>query len=385
VFDTVIDDWGYKFLKLDFIFAAAILPRQGKTRGELMWDAITLIDELTNKRALLLGCGVTLPAVWGRFDYSRVSSDASPWWDHSILRMANVRERVATYNALVSTLNRWPMNNAVFGSDPDVFFIRSNNNQLTADERYTLVVINNVLGQMALMSDNVDLYSAEEHDLYSKTFPKARVLMDRMDRIGPDVYRLHYTCGGRSYITVTNISPLPYRFILPTTTTTDTFNDDNIYFEYSNPLLKTSSKKKSSTTKDSVQWINANQKTPLHIRPHQTRTFMLITDDFAGSTGHIIPGWEIESIDKKGTHHDLTFIKLRHPRTQKTDIQFYFKDQPTTTTAAVPSANANDSAGDKDDPKIFIDDKKINDLQYLTDKVDGQVSLFPRIRLNHSL
>ncbi|ORZ15845.1 glycoside hydrolase superfamily [Absidia repens] len=399
VFDTVIDDWGYKFLKLDFIFAAAILPRQGKSRGELMWDAITLIEELTNKRALLLGCGVTLPALWGRFDYSRVSSDASPWWDHSILRIANVRERVSTYNALVSTLNRWPMNNAMFGSDPDVFFIRSNNNQLTADERYTLVVINNLLGQMALMSDNVALYSAEEHDLYAKTFPKVRVSMNHMSRIGPDVYRLHYTCNDRSYITVTNISPLPYRFLLssaattipssqhtlPSTAAGNSFNEDNIYFEYSNPLLKTPSNKKktaSTTTNSAVQWINANDNTPLDIRPHQTRTFMLVTDDFAGSTGHIIPGWEIESIDKRGAHRDLTFIKLRHPRVQKGDIQFYFKDLP----AATAAANTEAAEGaDKLVPKIFIDDKKINEIHYLTDKVNEQSSLFPRMQLDYSL
>lgn len=352
VFDTVIDDWGYKFLKLDFIFAAAMIPRYGKSRGEIMWDAISLIDELTDKRARLLGCGVTLPSVWGRMDYSRVSSDASPWWDHSILRIGNVRERVATYNALVSTLHRWPMNNVMFGNDPDVFFIRSNNNQLTADERYTLVVINNLLGQMALMSDNVALYSSQEHALYSQTFPKAQVTIERMDSIGSDVYRLHYLCNGRPYVTITNVSPRPFHFRLPTFGNDDS---DSVYFEYGNVLLDAST----------VQWIDAKKDgLPLKIRPHQTRTFMRIVDDFAGSTGHILPGWDIETIDKH--KQDMMLIRLRQPRLSTQETRLFFK------------------ATHGDDTKvIFIDDKKINAIHQVQLKTNA--APFPLIYLDYPL
>ncbi|KAI9481337.1 MAG: glycoside hydrolase superfamily, partial [Benjaminiella poitrasii] len=172
VFDQVIDVWGYKLLKLDFLFAAAMIPRLGKSRGEIMWDAMDLITELTHKRALLLGSGVTLPSTWGRLEYSRVSSDASPWWDDSVLRLSHVRERVSTNNAITSTLNRWPMGSTIFGSDPDVFFVRSNNNKLTEEEKHTLLSINIVFGQLTLMSDNVNLYDKQEHKLYSSIFPK---------------------------------------------------------------------------------------------------------------------------------------------------------------------------------------------------------------------
>ncbi|KAI8339436.1 glycoside hydrolase superfamily [Chlamydoabsidia padenii] len=363
VFDTVIDDWGYKFLKLDFIFAAAMIPRHGKSRGEIMWDAVTLINELVRKRALLLGSGVTLPSSWGRMDYSRISSDASPWWDHSILRIANVRERVSTYNALVSTLNRWPMNNVMFGNDPDVFFIRSNNNKLTPDERYTLLVTNNLLGQMALMSDNVSLYSTEEHDLYSKTFPKVQVTMDCMDRLAPDVYRLQYICNKRPYITVINISSTSYRFLLPTT------NKDTIYFEYENPLIKSNNDRSTPLT----QWIDAKDGHQMLLRSHQTRTFMRIVDEFAGSTGHIVPGWELESIDNKGDDNDLIFIKLRHPRVQKRDIHFYFR---------IPTNKINtEDNNDGYYSKTFINDKKPSTIQLLTPSKHNKTASFPVVHL----
>ncbi|EIE88697.1 hypothetical protein RO3G_13408 [Rhizopus delemar RA 99-880] len=172
VFDEVLDTWGFKLLKLDFLFAAAMVPRLGKSRGEIMWDATDLIVKLTRKRALILGSGVPLPSTWGKFEYNRMSSDASPWWDHTVLKLANVRERVSTLNALTSTLNRWPIGSRMLGGDPDVFFIRSDNNKLSVEEKHTLLIVNIILGQLTLMSDNVNLYNESEHRLYGSIFPK---------------------------------------------------------------------------------------------------------------------------------------------------------------------------------------------------------------------
>ena len=39
VFDVVLNQWGYDLVKLDFLFAAALIPRNGKSRGQLMWEA----------------------------------------------------------------------------------------------------------------------------------------------------------------------------------------------------------------------------------------------------------------------------------------------------------------------------------------------------------
>ncbi|ORX51998.1 glycoside hydrolase [Hesseltinella vesiculosa] len=337
VFDTVIDDWGFRLLKLDFLFATAMVPRLGKTRGEIMWDAVTMVQEWTDGRARVLASGVTLPAVWGRLPYSRVSSDAAPWWDHTLLRLAHVRERVSTLNALVSTLNRWPMNNVMFASDPDVFFIRSNKNKLTLDERHTLVSINHILGKLTLMSDNVDLYTQNEHALYASTFPKPRCSMMAMIRLGPDVYQLRYTCGGRHYVTITNLSPNVYRFLLPVdvanTTEMDSSasistadpsldpfqqEDPTVYFELGNALYAPAE----SPSIPETTWHNADLREPLVIKPHMTRTFVLLekTDLFAGSTGHLLPGNEIASLEiKTGTTTKAItcHIQLSTPRVAK--------------------------------------------------------------------
>ncbi|KAI7864866.1 glycoside hydrolase superfamily [Spinellus fusiger] len=287
VLDVALEEWGYGMLKLDFLFAAAMTPRNGKTRGEILWDSIDLIHEIVRGRAIILGSGTPLPAVWGRFDYCRISNDVSPWWDHSILRLANVKERVSTANALVSTLHRWPMR-AMLGTDPDVFFIRSENNKLTTDERYTLFIVNVLLGQMILMSDNVDTYTPSEHRLYASLFPKIQVDTIEVQQQLTDIYHLRCTCGQRNYIAVVNLSSAPKKTTLP----------DAIYFEQDNVLY-------SST----VQWHNPN--TVVTLRPHQTRLFLQVEDTFAGSTGHSVPGWEIKSWHE--TDQGL-FLELRGPR-----------------------------------------------------------------------
>ncbi|KAI7882095.1 glycoside hydrolase superfamily [Mucor mucedo] len=338
VFDTVIDVWGFKLLKLDFLFAAAMIPRLGKSRGEIMWDAMDLITEFTQKRALLLGSGVTLPSTWGRLEYSRVSSDASPWWDHSVLRIANVRERVATSNAITSTLNRWPMASTIFGSDPDVFFVRSNNNQLTKEEKHTLLVINIVFGQLVLMSDNVGLYDKQEHKLYSSIFPKPEAQVKSLVSLGLDVYQANYTVHGREYIFISNLSPLPYTAKL-------SWIENGHYFERSNVLISGSR----------VDWLPPQSQ--VFLKPHETRTFMKISkeskDLFMGSTGNIVPGSEIESISKED---EAVHITLRKPH-MKQKTRIFIK------------LDTNDSPL----PTVYVDNEQATRVERLV--WDGRVSV----------
>ncbi|KAI8968411.1 glycoside hydrolase superfamily [Mycotypha africana] len=339
VFDEVIDKWGYKLLKLDFLFAAAMIPRLGKSRGEIAWDAINLIQELSAGRVILLGSGVTLPSVWGRFDYSRVSSDASPWWDDAILRASNVRERVSTNNAMTSTMNRWPMAGTVFGSDPDVFFIRSNNNKLTADEKHTLLLTNIIFGDLTLMSDDVGLYSPQEHLLFSSIFPKPNAQVQKVQTIGNDIYQTTLLCNGRAYVLFTNLSPLPQKLRLPAETEQ---KQKTYYFEYTNPLY--------NNTK--VDWYPPQKS--FDLRPHEARLFLKTIpfsslneeDAFMGSTLHIVPGTEIQCLTKK---ENVIYIYLKKPYISK-KAELYVKI----------------SSDEEQIPPVFIDDNLIVDVDRIT-------------------
>lgn len=59
VFNTVFNVWKYDLVKLDFLYAVSLVPQHGKSRGEVMHEAMVFIRECA-KDKLILGCGVPL-------------------------------------------------------------------------------------------------------------------------------------------------------------------------------------------------------------------------------------------------------------------------------------------------------------------------------------
>ncbi len=161
VFFTYFNKWYFDMVKVDFLFAAAIQVRKNKTRGQQMHDAMSFLDELC-KGKKILACGVPLGSAFGLVDYCRTSADTHLKWEHKVLKFLNKRERVSTIGALRSTLNRWQLNNRAFVSDPDVFILRSSDNQLTLNQQHSLLLVNVLLGGQLFTSDNLKAYLEEQ-------------------------------------------------------------------------------------------------------------------------------------------------------------------------------------------------------------------------------
>ncbi|KAF9929097.1 hypothetical protein BGZ65_005938 [Modicella reniformis] len=153
IFRVVTQEWGYKMLKLDFLFSAAqVVVRNGKTRGQLMWEAMQMLRSWVGPETILLGCGVPLGASFMVADYCRIGCDVGASWD-TMQRHFHDREYISCFNSLTSTLSRWALSGRFFGNDPDVFFIRDWRMGLTVVERKTLMLINHVLGHLVFCSD----------------------------------------------------------------------------------------------------------------------------------------------------------------------------------------------------------------------------------------
>ena len=63
VFDTVLNDWGFDLVKLDFLYATAVVPLHNKTRGQLAYESIDFLRECVGNKQIL-GCGVQANADW---------------------------------------------------------------------------------------------------------------------------------------------------------------------------------------------------------------------------------------------------------------------------------------------------------------------------------
>ena len=202
VFHTVLNVWNYDMVKLDFLYAVALIPRKEKTRGQIMYEAMEFLREICGDK-IILGCGVPLGSSFGLIDYCRIGSDVSLSWEDKILSSLHYRERVSTINCIESSIGRRHLNNHAFLNDPDVFIIRSKNNKLTQNQRYTLLLINLIFGGLVFTSDNINEYSEEEMKLYKSIFP----IMEKtiIDVSFSEVVRVKFMIKDNEYLVLSNL------------------------------------------------------------------------------------------------------------------------------------------------------------------------------------
>ena len=203
VFDTVLNKWNYDMVKLDFLYAACLPPRKDKTRGQVMCEFFEFLREISGDK-IILGCGAPLGCAFGLFDYCRVSSDVALTWEDKFLSKLHYRERVSTFNALTSTVGRFQLNGRAFYNDPDVFILRNANNKLTDDQKYTLFMINSVLGGLVFTSDNINEYTDEQIELFKTLFSKEAKKAIRVEK--SDVVTIHFTIGEDAFCLISNLS-----------------------------------------------------------------------------------------------------------------------------------------------------------------------------------
>lgn len=167
VFDTVVRDWGYRLLKLDFLYTACLIPRRDKTRAQVMYDGMRFLRELAGD-ALILGCGVPLAPAFGMVDYCRIGCDMTlNWLGDKIMRPLH-REVPSTRNTLLNTVYRRHLDGRAWRNDPDVFLLRDDNMKLTPEQREKLAIINALFGGVLFTSDNVGAYDEAKRRAYER-------------------------------------------------------------------------------------------------------------------------------------------------------------------------------------------------------------------------
>ena len=177
VFRTITEEWGFKLLKLDFLYAACILPRRDKTRGMVMSDGMDFLRECAGT-AKILGCGVPLASAFGKVAYCRIGTDVTPEWDGKAYMQVLHRERPSSKYSIMNSVFRRQLNGRAFINDPDVFMLRSTDTSLTPDQRRCLAEINALCGGVLFTSDDMGEYGEEQKALLEDmmTMKEASVL-----------------------------------------------------------------------------------------------------------------------------------------------------------------------------------------------------------------
>ena len=167
VFDTVLNEWGFDLVKLDFLYAAAPYGNDTESRAARMTRAMKILRRVCGDK-LILGCGVPLMPAFGLADYCRIGCDVGPDWDDTVMMRWIHRERVSTKNSIDDTVCRRHLNGRAFMNDPDVFFLRDENCKLTDVQKETLYTANAKYGGILLTSDDLNNWDEKKRSLYKK-------------------------------------------------------------------------------------------------------------------------------------------------------------------------------------------------------------------------
>jgi alpha-galactosidase len=183
--ETAVKGWGYGYLKLDFMYAAALKGRRYNpqmTRAQALRHAYRIIRDAAGPDAYLVACGTPLGPAAGLVDAVRIGPDTAPHWAP---RLAGVRRLFgdnpslpSQRNALRNTASRAWMHGRWWVNDPDVLILRDAGSDLTEHEVLSQVTMAGLCGGLVLLSDDLDDVPPERRALASTLVPP---LLDGMD------------------------------------------------------------------------------------------------------------------------------------------------------------------------------------------------------------
>ena len=130
-----VRDWGYEYIKLDFLYAAALPGKRksGLPRETAYRQAMQLIRDAAGD-AYLLACGAPIVPSLGLFDGMRIGPDVAPYWINTPMSLwLNNPNHPGAQNALRTSLGRLWLQPLIH-TDPDVVYFRSRPNALTSPQ-----------------------------------------------------------------------------------------------------------------------------------------------------------------------------------------------------------------------------------------------------------
>ncbi len=165
LFAKLTGEFGYSYLKLDFLYATAAPGRRydpALTRGESLRRGLVAIRAGAGDDAFILGCGCPIAQAVGLVDGMRIGPDISPIWDSTVPGVADP----STVCALDAIVTRSFMHRRLWLNDPDCLMLRARETLLSADERAALAATIAASGGMLLISDDMSILDAEAGKLF---------------------------------------------------------------------------------------------------------------------------------------------------------------------------------------------------------------------------
>jgi alpha-galactosidase len=181
VIHTAVHEWDFSYLKLDFLFAAALAGRYydpTSTRAQILRLGLEHIRKSAGENVFILGCGCPLGSAIGLVDAMRIGPDVDRRWNASFKGIEFLFKHEtgmpSTHWATHNAITRAPMHRRWWINDPDCLLVRPSTH-LTLAEVQTLASTIALTGGSMLLSDHLP-------DLPSDRLRIAEVLLPIIDK-----------------------------------------------------------------------------------------------------------------------------------------------------------------------------------------------------------
>lgn len=185
---TAVHEWGFPYLKLDFMYAGALEGRRYNshlTRAQALRHALSIIREAAGNETYLVGCGLPLGPAVGMVDAMRIGADTAPQWGPSYGKIGQFLKRnpalPSLRNSLKNVATRAWTHNRWWTNDPDTLLVRNTQTALTADEVRAQVTLAGLSGGLTLLSDDLEALPQERRELVAALLPPLTEGMDVLD------------------------------------------------------------------------------------------------------------------------------------------------------------------------------------------------------------
>jgi len=203
-FDKVFNEWHFDMVKLDFLYAAAIEPRNGKTRGQLMCEAMDFLRECCGEK-IILGCGVPLAPAFGVVDACRISCDVENTFKEKFYVKVTNQEIISAKMAMINSIYRRHLNGRIWANDPDVFFLRDDGMKkagYTMQQKQLLAKVNHIFGDVLFVSDDIGAYDDVKMQILLDSYKKFDGKVLSAEHIAPEILKVVFVENGRKQMLV---------------------------------------------------------------------------------------------------------------------------------------------------------------------------------------
>ena len=168
VIHTVCADWGFEYLKLDFLYGAAMRGRRFDphvTAVEAYRRGLELLRQVAGDR-YILGCGAPLVPSVGLVDAMRIGSDVAAYWGAE-----GNADGPSLRNATRATLARGWMHGRWWTNDPDCLLVRASDTELALAEVEAWASVVALSGGMLFIGDDLSRVDADRLAFASRLWP----------------------------------------------------------------------------------------------------------------------------------------------------------------------------------------------------------------------